>query len=369
MKIPFLSFDATNERIGPEMETAFKKVFDSKWYILGECVQQFEKEYAAFNKTNHCIGVSNGLDALHIALRVLGIGTGDEVIIPSNTFIASALAVSYTGAKPVFAEPNPYTYNIDPSKIAGVLTSKTKAVMPVHLYGQCCEMDAIMKICSDNDLYVVEDNAQAQGSSSNGKIAGSFGQINGTSFYPAKNLGALGDAGAITTDDADLAAKAAMLRNYGSEKKYIHESIGFNMRMDELQAAFLSVKLKQLANWTKERQEIASWYDKALQDTADLILPLTADDCTHVYHLYVIRTKKRNELQQYLNGKNIGTLIHYPVPPHLQRAYRELGFKKGDFPIAEDIADTCLSLPIYPGLSQSDVEFVAEQIKKFFKDA
>jgi len=299
----------------------------------------------------------------------VGVGPGDEVITPSNSFIASALAISYTGAVPVFAEPNIQTYNIDPGEIEKYITAKTKAIMPVHLYGQACEMDRIIDIAAKHGLYVIEDNAQAQGAAFKNKKTGSFGSVNATSFYPGKNLGALGDAGAVTTSDVMLAQKVKMLRNYGSLEKYQHDCIGYNMRLDEVQAALLSVKLKYLDSWTKERQQIAAWYDEALQNIDDLILPVVGADCTHVYHLYVIRTKKRNELREYLAKNNIGTLIHYPIPTHLQKAYQDLGHKEGDFPIAEEIASTCLSLPLFPGLSQKEVFFVAGTIKNFFLNA
>jgi dTDP-4-amino-4,6-dideoxygalactose transaminase len=253
MKIPFLSFEPANEKIKTEIKQAFDAFFDSKWYVLGKSVEQFEKEYATFNEVKHCIGVSNGLDALHISLKVLNIGPGDEVIVPSNTYIATALAVSYVGATPVFVEPRVDTYNLDPEKLEAAITNKTKAIMPVHLYGQACEMEAIMAIAEKHNLFVIEDNAQSQGAKYRNKITGSWGHINGTSFYPGKNLGALGDAGAVTTNEADLAKKAFVLRNYGSQKKYYNEVIGYNMRLDECQAAFLSVKLKYLNEWTEQR--------------------------------------------------------------------------------------------------------------------
>ncbi len=369
MKIPFLSFTETNNQIRTEALEAFEQVFDSKWYILGDRVTTFERLYADFNKVDYCIGISNGLDALHLALRSLGIGKDDEVIIPSNTFIASALAISYTGAKPVFAEPDIQTYNLDAAEVEKRITKKTKAIMPVHLYGQACSMRGLIDLTRKYELPIIEDNAQAQGAMCNNQMTGSFGVINATSFYPGKNLGALGDAGAITTNDMNLAAMVNRLRNYGSEKKYYHETIGFNMRLDEVQAALLSVKLKYLAGWISERQQIAAWYNEALKDTGDLVLPAIAKGCTHVYHLYVIRTEKRGALQEYLQSHDIGTLIHYPVPPHLQQAYKDLGHKKGDFPIAEKIADTCLSLPLYPGLTQDQVWAVADRIKKFFTNA
>ena len=367
MKIPFVSFEEVNKQIKPEILQAFEEFFDKAWYVLGDKVKEFEAAYATYNQVSHCIGISNGLDALHIALRTLNIGAGDEVLIPSNTYIATALAVSYVGAKPVLVEPSLQSYNIDSARIEAAITDRTRAIMPVHLYGQACVMDEIMTIANKYNLFVIEDNAQAQGAAFKGKLTGSFGHINGTSFYPGKNLGALGDAGAVTTNDAELAKKAAVLRNYGSEKKYYNEVIGYNMRLDECQAAFLSVKLSYLAEWTAQRQQIADWYKQALSGIAGIVLPETAEGATHVYHLYVIRSKERNALQQHLAKEGIGTLIHYPIPLHLQGAYKSLGYQKGDFPIAEEIADTCLSLPMWPGMQQRDVQYVAESMKQFFK--
>jgi len=366
MKIPFVSFAETNRQIKQEIKSAFESTFDSQWYILGENVKKFEEEFASFCETKYCIGVSNGLDALLLSLKALGIGPGDEVIVPANTYIASALAVSYTGATPVFVEPSIATYNIDPARIEEAITSATRAIMPVHLYGQCCEMDAIMEIAARNNLYVVEDNAQAQGARFKEKITGSFGHINATSFYPGKNLGALGDAGAITTNSDELAEKIRMLRNYGSKEKYHHEVVGYNMRLDELQAAFLSVKLKYLEEWTRQRQQIAAWYNEALKRVGDLVLPTVVKDATHVYHLYVVRTQQRETLQQWLGEKEIGSLIHYPIPPHLQKAYFSLNLKKGSFPIAETLSETVLSLPLWIGMRQVDVDYVAENIRSYF---
>jgi dTDP-4-amino-4,6-dideoxygalactose transaminase len=366
MNIPFLSFDAVNEQIRAEMMTAFTTVFDSKWYILGKAVQQFEQEYAAYNKVPYCVGVSNGLDALHLCLKVLGVGAGDEVIVPSNTYIATVLAISYVGATPVFAEPDEASFNIDPKLIEAAITPNTKVIMPVHLYGQCCQMDAIMQVAGRHKLHVIEDNAQSQGATYNGRIAGSFGIVNGTSFYPGKNLGALGDAGAITTAANDIAEKIKALRNYGSQKKYYNEMVGHNMRLDELQAAFLSVKLAHLKGWTAERQQIAAWYDTALKGIGDIVTPSIAEGATHVYHLYVIRSEQRDALQQHLQQSGIGTLIHYPIPPHLQEAYSYLGYQKGHFPIAEKMAATCLSLPMFPGLQQQQVAHIAATIQSFF---
>lgn len=365
--IPFLSFEKMHQSIKSEIQSAFDKVYDSYWYILGKNVEEFEKAYAQYSKVNYCVGVGNGLDAIIIALKTLNIGKGDSVIVPSNTYIATWLAVSYVGAEIIPVEPNSKTYNIDPTKIESAIQSNTKAIIPVHLYGQICEMDKIMAIAQKYNLFVIEDNAQAQGTYFKGKISGSWGHINATSFYPGKNLGALGDAGAITTNDEHLAQKAKTIRNYGSQKKYYNEVKGINSRLDELQAAFLKVKLKYLDEWNKERNQIAQWYYDYLKEIDEITLPTIHPDATSNYHLFVIRTLKRNELQEYLHQHQIGTLIHYPVPPHLQEAYKELGYKKGSFPIAEEIADTCLSLPMYPGLSKENVEYIAQTIKNFFK--
>jgi dTDP-4-amino-4,6-dideoxygalactose transaminase len=366
MQIPFLSFRYMNKLIKPEIMEAFETFFDNSWYVLGDRIKEFEKKYALFNHTAYAVGLSNGLDALHISLKTLGIGEGDEVIVPSNTYIATLLAVSYVGAKPVLVEPDEKTYNINPALIEQSLTKQTKAIIPVHLYGQACNMEEIMCIAEKYNLHVVEDNAQAHGADWSGKLTGSWGHINATSFYPGKNLGALGDAGAITTNDALLAEKACILRNYGSAKKYYNDVIGYNMRLDECQAAFLSVKLNYLNEWTIQRQQIASWYNELLQGLGDLILPEVAESATHVYHLYVIRTTQRNALQKHLEKNGIGTLIHYPVPPHLQEAYGDLGFTAGQFPIAEELAQTCLSLPMWPGMTKEMVFEVTGQILSFF---
>jgi dTDP-4-amino-4,6-dideoxygalactose transaminase len=365
--IPFLSFEKMHTTIREEMQRAFLEVYDSHWYILGKKVETFEKAYAEYSRVNYCAGVGNGLEAIVIALKTLNIGKGDSVIVPSNTYIATWLAVSYVGAEIIPVEPDEKTYNICPDAIESAIKSNTKAIIPVHLYGQICEMDKIMSIAEKYNLYVIEDNAQAQGTSYKGKMSGSFGHINATSFYPGKNLGALGDAGAITTNDEQLYNRAKIIRNYGSPKKYYNEVKGINSRLDEIQAAFLLVKLKYLDEWNKERNQIAQWYFEFLKDVPELILPYIHPDCTSNFHLFVIRTERRNELQEHLSQHQIGTLIHYPVPPHLQEAYKELGYKKGDFPLAEKIADTCLSLPMYPGLSKNEVEYICSVIKNYFK--
>jgi dTDP-4-amino-4,6-dideoxygalactose transaminase len=361
-EVQFLNFEYMHQQIREEVQHSFQRTYDSYWYIQGNELSAFESEYSVLNQTKYTVGVSNGLDALVLALRALNIGCGDEVIVPSNTYIATAIAVSHVGATPVFVEPRLETYNINPDLIIDAITERTKAIMPVHLYGQACEMDKIMDIARAHGLFVVEDNAQAHLSSFNGKTTGSFGDVNGTSFYPGKNLGALGDAGAVTTNNEELANRIKRLRNYGSEVKYYNEEVGFNNRLDELQAAFLRVKLNYLQEWTNQRKEIASWYNEVLSDNESLILPKCNNLADHVYHLYVVRTKERSKLQNKLLEKGIQTMIHYPIPPHLQKAYIHLGYQVGDFQIAEEIANTCLSLPIWPGMQKSDVEYVSNVI-------
>jgi dTDP-4-amino-4,6-dideoxygalactose transaminase len=364
--IPFLDLKALNLAHEAELTAAFQDVLHSGWFILGTNVAAFEEEYARFSGTTFAIGVANGLDALHIALKTLNIGAGDEVIVPSNTYIATMLTTSFVGATPVLVEPRLETYNINPDLIERAITPRTKAIMPVHLYGQACEMDAIMAIAEKHGLFVIEDNAQAQGAFYNGRPTGSFGIINGTSFYPGKNLGALGDAGAITTNDAALDQQARSWRNYGSHKKYYNEVLGFNSRLDELQAAFLRVKLPSLFNDNAERERLAMLYNEQLQGVGDVVTPVIADDATSVFHLYVIRTKQRDALQEHLTNSGIGTMIHYPVPPHLQEAYSHRGWKRGEFPLAEEIAATCLSLPLFPGLTDEQVEIIVQTIKSYY---
>jgi len=364
--IPFLSFEKMNADIKAEILPNFEQFIDKGWYVLGEQVKQFEKEYAAYCTTQYCSGVANGLDAIIIALKALNIGEGDEVIVPSNTYIATWLAVSFVGAKPIPVEPRLATYNINPDLIEAAITPKTKAIIPVHLYGQCCEMDAIMQIAQKHGLYVIEDNAQSQGATFNEKVTGSFGHINATSFYPGKNLGAFGDAGAITTNDEALWTQTNTIRNYGSQKKYYNEIRGMNSRLDELQAGLLSIKLKHLNHWNQQRNQIAELYLNELSHIGDVILPSIAPGATSVFHLFVIRTQKRDALQQYLTENGVGTLIHYPVPPHLQQAYADMHYKQGDFPLAEEIAKTCLSLPMFPGLTAEQVTQVCNTIKQFY---
>ncbi len=364
MLIPFYSFGGQHDALRADALTAIAEVYDKQWYVLGEQVRAFETEYSAFNRVGHTVGVGNGLEALTLALRGLGIGPGDEVLVPSNTYIATWLAVSHVGAVPVPVEPDPVTCNLDPARLAAALTPRTRAVLPVHLYGQPCRMPEILAFAERHNLYVVEDNAQAQSATFEGQLTGSFGQASATSFYPTKNLGALGDAGAITTNDAELAQRLQQLRNYGSTQKNHHELPGYNSRLDELQAAVLRVKLPHLATWTSQRRQLADWYNAYLADMPDLRLPAVAAGAEPVWHLYVVHTSHRDALQRHLAAVGIGTQVHYPVPPHLQPAYAHLGLAAGTLSIAEELAATCLSLPLWPGMTEEMVATVGGVIKR-----
>jgi len=348
MKIPFMDLKTYYNELKPDMDTAYQRVMNSGWYILGQEVNAFEGEFAEYCEAEHCIGVANGLDALHLILRACGVGEGDEVIVPSNTFIATWLAVSHSGATPVPVEPDEKTYNIDPKFIEAAITSRTKAIIPVHLYGQPADMDPIMAIAEKYGLKVIEDAAQAHGARYKGKRVGGIGHAAGFSFYPGKNLGAFGDGGAVVTNDAALAGKVRVLGNYGSRVKYENEVIGFNSRLDELQAAFLRVKLKKMDAWNEQRRMVALNYLEVLDDLPDLILPTTAEWAEHVWHLFVIRHPNRNELQKHLADAGIGSLVHYPVPPHLSGAYSGSESCRLGFPIAKRLAKEVLSIPIAP---------------------
>ena len=364
MNVPFVSFRPMEKELNSELRAAFDRVFDASWYIEGKEDEAFEKAFAEYCNTDYCIGVGNGLDALMLALKALGIGAGDEVIVPSNTYIATALAVTYVGATPVFVEPDIRTYNIDPAKIEEKITDKTKAVMPVHLYGQPCDMDPIMAIAKKYNLYVVEDCAQAHGALYNGKIIGSFGDAAGFSFYPGKNLGALGDAGAAVTNNKEIADKIRALGNYGSDYKYHHIYQGNNSRLDELQAAFLSAKLPLLNKMNEERRRIADCYLSNIKNP-ELALPFVPDYAVPVWHIFAVRTNKRDELAAYLAEKGISTNKHYPIPIHLQDCYKDLGITQGMLPIAEEISATQLSLPMFYGMTDEQIEYVIDCLNKF----
>ncbi len=365
MKVPFLDLKAPYAELRDEMDAAYRRVMESGWFIMGEELNAFEAEFAAYCEARHCVGVGNGLDALHLILRAMNIGAGDEVIVPANTYIATWLAVTYAGATPVPVEPDGRTYNLDPARIEDAVTPRTKAVMPVHLYGQCADMDAITEVASRNGLMVIEDAAQAQGARYKGRRAGGLGDAAGFSFYPGKNLGALGDAGAIVTNDDGLADRIRMLRNYGSSVKYHNEEKGFNSRLDELQAALLRVKLGKLDEWNDRRKRIALQYLQELEGTPELTLPFVPEWADPVWHLFVVRHTARQRLQEDLAGNGIGTLIHYPLSPHLQAAYRELGYAAGAFPLSEGLAKQVLSLPIGPHLSHNEVQQVITQVADF----
>ena len=363
--IPFFSSQPPHAALREEMLAAMARVYDSNWYVLGEEVAQFEQAYSKFSGVAHTVGVGNGLEALELVLRALGIGPGDEVLVPANTFIATWLAVSHVGATPVPVEPDPATSNLDPARLTAARTSRTRALLPVHLYGQPCRMPEILAFARQHGLWVVEDNAQAQGATFDSQPTGSFGHASATSFYPTKNLGALGDAGAITTQDASLAQQLRQLRNYGSAQKNHHELLGHNSRLDELQAAVLRVKLPYLAAWTQQRRQLAAWYDGYLADVPGLRLPTVTAGAAPVWHLYVVHTARRNALREYLAGQGIGTLLHYPLPPHLQPAYAHLGLTAGALPITEALAATCLSLPLWPGMTEAMVARVAQSVRAF----
>lgn len=350
MKVPFLDLQAGYLELQHEIDAAVKRVLESGWYVLGEEVDAFEREYAAYCHANYCVGVANGLDALHLALLALGVGPGDEVIVPSNTYIATWLAVSHCGATPVPVEPDEATFNIDPARIEAAITPRSKVVLPVHLYGQPADMEPILAIAKKYGLRVLEDGAQAHGARYKGKRLGAHGDAVAWSFYPGKNLGAYGDGGAVTSNDPEIADRIRVLRNYGSRVKYVNEVRGFNSRLDPLQAAVLSVKLKHLDRWNEARSAIAKLYLSGLEET-DLALPFVPDWAGPVWHLFEVRRKMRDQLQQKLNRADIGTLIHYPIPPHLQGAYTDLGFSKGAFPIAERIHEEVLSLPMFPSMT------------------
>ncbi|MBO6206147.1 MAG: DegT/DnrJ/EryC1/StrS family aminotransferase [Lachnospiraceae bacterium] len=364
MKIPFVSFLPMERELDKELREAFNRVFESSWYIEGKEDETFEKAFAEYCGIKYCIGVGNGLDALMLALKALGIGEGDEVIVPSNTYIATALAVTYVGATPVFSEPRIETFNINPELIEAVITERTKAIMPVHLYGQACEMDSIMEIARKHNLKVVEDCAQAHGATYKGQKVGTFGDAAGFSFYPGKNLGALGDAGATVTNDEELAKKIRALGNYGSDYKYHHIYKGNNSRLDEMQAAFLSAKLPLLDKMNEERRRIADRYLNGIKNKK-VILPFVSSDCVPVWHIFGIRCEDREALEKHLNDAGIGTNKHYPIPMHLQECYKDLEFKQGDFSIAEEISKSELSLPMYYGMTDEEIGYVVESINLF----
>lgn len=366
MKIPFVDLKRQYDSIQEEILSAIQEVLQSTAFILGPAVEKFEKEFADFCEAKQAIGVASGTDALLLTLKALEVGEGDEVITVPNTFTATVDAIVKAGAKPVFVEIDPETYNINADQIEERVTPRTKAILPVHLYGQPAEMDAILRIAERHSLHVIEDACQAHGARYKNKRAGSLGTAGCFSFFPGKNLGAYGDGGAITTNNQELAEKIKMLRNYGQRKKYHHEFIGYNSRLDSIQAAVLCVKLKHLDRWNGLRKQHADQYKKLLT-SMEIVLPKEAPERTHVYHLFVVRTGTREEFRRYLASKEIADGLHYPVPVHLQKAYRFLGFKQGDFPITEKCADEILSLPMFPELTEEQIKYVTDAIRDYFK--
>ena len=362
IQVPYTDFAKMHDSLRPELDAAWKRVMDREWFIGGEEDQAFEKEFAGFCGAKYCVGVGNGLDALRLILLAMDIGAGDEVLVPANTFIASALAVSYVGAKPVLVDPDRETALITPEEAAKHITKKTKAIMAVQLYGRVADMEGFAALAREHGLALIEDTAQAHGAARNGQKAGTFGRAAGFSFYPGKNLGALGDAGAVVTDDPEIARKVRALANYGSEVKYHHDLPGVNSRLDELQAAALRVKLPHLDAWTAERRRIAAVYAREIRNPK---IRLLAKDEGNVYHIFPVFTRERDSLQAHLEQAGVHCLIHYPIPVHLQKAYAGLGYRAGDFPAAEELAKTELSIPLYPGMTEEQIGHVVDTINGF----
>lgn len=364
MNIPWVSFAPMQKEIDAEIKSKFNEMYEKSIYIQGNEYKKFNENFAKYCGTKYAVGVGNGLDALMLILRAYGIGQGDEVIVPSNTFIATALAATYVGATPVFVEPILEEYNINPDLIEKKITQKTKAIMAVHLYGQCCDMDKINEIAKKYNLKVIEDAAQAHGATYKGRKAGSLGDAAGFSMYPGKNLGALGDGGAVTTNDKELAIKVAALSCYGSDYKYHHIYKGVNSRLDEIQCGFLNIKLKYLDKWNEDRNRIAKMYLKGIINPK-IKLPIVHDGNYHIWHVFAIRCDERDALEKYLNDKGIGTNKHYPTPMHLQGAYADLNIKKGELPLAEKISSTELSIPMYYGMTDEEIRYVIDAVNGF----
>jgi dTDP-4-amino-4,6-dideoxygalactose transaminase len=364
MTIPLVDLKAQYASIKPEIDAAIQRVIDNTSFILGKEVSEFEKNFAAFCRAQFCIGIDSGTAALHLALLLCDVKPGDEVITTTHTFIATAEVISVIGAKPVLVDIDPRTYNIDPQQIERAITPRTKAIIPVHLYGQPAEMDAILEIARRHHLRVIEDAAQAHGAEYRGRRAGTMGDLACFSFYPGKNLGAYGDAGAIVTNHAELAERARLLRDHGRRSKYEHQVVGYGYRLDALQAAILGAKLPHLEAWNARRRAIADYYTELLTN-ADVVTPYVSQHITPIYHIYTIRHANRTELQKHLKARGIETGIHYPIPLHLQPVYENLGYKRGDFPHAEKAANEILSLPIYPELTDAQVEMIVQAVKEF----
>ena len=376
MEVPFLDLKAQYKSIKIEIDSAIQKVLDGTSFILGPAVTEFEKEFAKMHNVKYCLGTSSGTDGNHLALWSLGIESGDEVIIPANTFIATAWGATLCGAKPVFVDCHYQSYNLDPNKVQKAINKKTKAIVAVHLYGQPADMDSLRQIAEEHNIHLVEDAAQAHLAEYKGKKVGNFSEVTSFSFYPGKNLGAYGEAGAIVTNNEDIFYRIKKLREHGQSKKYYHDSFGHNYRMEGIQGAVLSVKLKYIEKWTNERRRVAQRYKELLGRCEEIILPAEMPDHKHVYHLYVIKVNKgnlqknkddRDKLQTFLQEQKISTGLHYPVPLHLQECFKFFGYKRGDFPETEMLADSGLSLPMYPELTDEQIEYVSNAILKYFK--
>lgn len=366
MRIVFNDLQGPAQDIRHELQAAMQRVVESGWYILGPELEAFEEEFAAYCSVSHCVGVGSGTEAIHLALKACDIGPNDEVITVSHTFIATALAIIWSGARPVFVDIDPLTYTMDPRHIEPAITSRTRAIMPVHLYGQCVDMDPILRLAEKYGLRVIEDAAQAHGATYKHKKAGSMGDLGCFSFYPSKNLGAYGDAGAVVTAKSELADRLRLLRNYGQTEKYCHPTIGFNSRLDELQASLLRAKLPYLNGWNAERRRLADLYHSLL--SGHVKAPFERPDVEHAYHLYVIASRTRDDLQASLRSRGIDTLIHYPIPIHRQRAFQHLGLDALQLPATEEAAATVLSLPLYPGMPDEAIQTVACSVVDFCRE-
>lgn len=363
-KVPLVDLHAQYQTIRPAIDAAIQSVIERTAFIMGPDVHSFEEDFASYCTATYAVGVASGTAALELTLRACGIGAGDEVITSAHTFIATAEAISAVGARPVFADIDQSTYNLAPHAVEAVLTPATRTILPVHIYGQPADMDALSAIAARRDIFVIEDAAQAHGATWNGRTVGVLGHAACFSFYPGKNLGAYGDAGAVTTNDARIAEQVALLRNHGRHSKYLHDIKGYGERMDTLQAAILHAKLAHLADWTAARRRLAARYTELLAG-CELVLPFVAPQANPAWHLYVIRTSERDAMLAYLNAHGVGAGVHYPVPLHLQPAYADLGYRRGDLPVTEAVADTCLSLPIYPEMTDEQQEYVVSTIKRF----
>ena len=363
--VPYLDLAAQLRPIRRDIDAAIARTLDNCSFCLGPDVAQFEKDFAQFCGAEHCVAMNSGTSALHIALMLLGVGAGDEVITTPYTFVATSWAISYIGAKPVYVDVDDATMNLNPALVERAITPRTKAILPVHLYGQPCDLEPLLEICRKHKLPLVEDAAQAVDAKYKGKTVGTFGEISCFSFYPGKNLGAYGEGGALVTNNAAFAARARSLREHGSTQRYYHDEVGFNYRMEGIQGAVLGVKLKHLDRWTRERQRVAKRYAELLAGTP-LQLPREAAGCESAWHLYVVRHARRDELKKHLEANGVGCALHYPLPLHLQKCYASLGYKTGDFPVAEKAARECLSLPIYPELTEEQIQRVVAVVKEFF---